>query len=333
MKIRNLIETHYPQVSDREEWSEVIRLLQQFPCLTVIDKDLQPAGIITRKDIRPALQALSDCDLAKPVVNPEQMIAEVFAIMQESMHDFLQVYEDDRFLGVVPLARLTGRLIEVAAEIQRNYQQLIHDIRNPIANIHGLSSLLSGEDDDAERQRLVALCNKSCQHALDILDDLVFIETDENKPLNKVPTEMCSFYAQCIQDQYGLAQRKDIRIETDFTAKEVIRFVDRNLLKRAIQNVVFNAIKFSYPCSIIKVGNKIRGDKLVLKIADAGVGIPPHMQWLIFDKFSPAQRTGTGGEPSTGLGLYYTKQCIERHQGAIYCKSTEGIGTKFYIEL
>ncbi|WP_429384924.1 ATP-binding protein [Mucilaginibacter sp. UYCu711] len=57
------------------------------------------------------------------------------------------------------------------------------------------------------------------------------------------------------------------------------------------------------------------------------------MQPEVFNKFSKAQRPGTGGEASTGLSLCFSRQCIEQHNGTIYFKSIEGTGTKFYIAI
>ncbi|HEY8660181.1 MAG TPA: HAMP domain-containing sensor histidine kinase [Hanamia sp.] len=89
----------------------------------------------------------------------------------------------------------------------------------------------------------------------------------------------------------------------------------------------------SYPQSTIKVSSKMDGGNLILKIVDGGIGIPIKLQPEIFKKFTIAQRGGTNGEASTGLGLYFSKQCIEQHDGSIYFKSEAGKGTKFYIVL
>ena len=94
-----------------------------------------------------------------------------------------------------------------------------------------------------------------------------------------------------------------------------------------------NAVKFSYPHSKITVTTKIDDDRLVLKIMDEGMGIPIEDQPEIFKKFTRVGRPGTNGEPSTGLGLCFTKQCIQQYGGSITFVSAEGKGTKFYISL
>lgn len=118
-----------------------------------------------------------------------------------------------------------------------------------------------------------------------------------------------------------------------FDKKKVTKSIDRNQIKRAVQNVISNAIKFSYTGSVVKISSMTGGDKLTLKVADKGIGIPKNMQSRIFEKFTPAQRVGTSGEPSTGLGLCFTKQSLEQHDGRISFTSKEGKGTTFLITL
>jgi signal transduction histidine kinase len=168
---------------------------------------------------------------------------------------------------------------------------------------------------------------------MDILEDLLFVELDENKPLNLEQTELNSFLRDCIDAQNGICQLKNIYINSNISEDTFIRSIDRLQFKRAIHNVMSNAIKFSSPGSIVKVSSKIENKRIVIKIVDSGIGIPERMQHEIFNKFTSAQRSGTSGEASTGLGLSFTKHCIERHHGTITFKSVEGKGTKFYITI
>jgi signal transduction histidine kinase len=76
----------------------------------------------------------------------------------------------------------------------------------------------------------------------------------------------------------------------------------------------------------------MEGGIIILKIVDSGIGIPENLHGEIFKKFSNAKEL-TGGELSTGLGLAFTRQCIERHQGELSFKSEVWVGTKFYITI
>jgi signal transduction histidine kinase len=268
-----------------------------------------------------------------PHVKPQQTIIEAYHLMKAHNTDSLRVYDGQKFIGIVTLSKIMDRLVKIVGENKQNYQRAIHDLRNPLFNLQGLVNLLIETTETQENLDLLHLCNLSCKHGRDILEDLLYVEIDENKPLSLVQTELNYFYGQCVKEQIGLALLKNIKIVTELSTEPVIRSIDRSHLKRAVQNVISNAVKFSYPQSVVKISSKIEDEKLILKIVDAGVGIPEHLQPEVFNKFTKAQRPGTGGEASTGLGLCFSRQCIEQHNGAIYFKSTEGKGTKFYIAM
>lgn len=333
MKINRLIDRRFGTASVLEDTRDTLQFLKDCEYLAVVDEGLKITGIVTLKDLysQPDSRNLLDCKIDKPLVSPDQTIFEVFYLMMDTGHDFLPVYENENFAGVITLKAITGRFATVLEESKREYQKVIHDLRNPISNLHGLIGLLNDTVTDSENNDIIKLCKLSCKHAMNILDDLLFVEVDENRPMNKISTELNTFYKQCIDEQLGLCVLKNITMHTDFCEANFNKDIDPTLIKRAVQNVIANAVKFSYPDSTIKISTLIKEERLVLKIVDAGIGIPEEYQDKIFDKFTPAGRTGTNGEPSTGLGLCFTKQCLEQHGGEIYFKSTEGKGSKFYI--
>jgi signal transduction histidine kinase len=269
----------------------------------------------------------------QPHIKPQQTIIEAYHLMKAHNKDWLPVYDDQKFIGTITLSKITDRLVKIVGENKQNYQRAIHDLRNPLFNLQGLVNLLIENTEAKENLDLLHLCNLSCKHGRDILEDLLYVEIDESKPQSLVQTELNYFYGQCIKEQIGLALLKNIKIVTELSTDPVIRSIDRSHFKRAVQNVISNAVKFSYPDDVVKISSKVEDEKLILKIVDAGIGIPENLQPEVFNKFTKAQRAGTAGEASTGLGLCFSKQCIDQHNGTIYFKSIEGKGTKFYIAM
>lgn len=333
MIIEALISRNYITASVLEDTRDVWKYLLECNYLAVVDEDSITLGIVTINDLisQPESRNLIDCDLSKPKVSPGSEIFDVLSVMEEGGFDYLPVYDKENFIGVVKLIDITRQLVTKVKNLKLEYHKVIHDLRNPISNISGLLKLL--EDLPEENQKILSLCNTSCDHALNILDDLILIAGDENRPPIKEPTELNEFYENCVRDQSGLVSQKGITIETDFCKQPYHSAIDRKQLRQAIENLLSNAIKFSYPNSVIKVSTKCEDSRLTLKILDAGIGIPENIQSEIFDDFTTARRSGTSGEPSTGLGLSLTKRCIEDHGGKIYFKSTEGKGSKFYVTL
>lgn len=296
-----------------------------------MDENLQPLGIVTIDDIHQCSHGkVKDVDISKPKVTPADTLSAVMDLMQENDLHYLPVFDQDEFMGVISLIKIANEMARQLKENNTQYHKVIHDVRNPISNIKGLTTLLSYVKTEDEYRELLCLLDVSYQQAIDILDDLLYIEQQE-MVLKYV--ELNDFYRQCSFEQRGLALLKNIEIIENFSSDRIMKKIDERKLKRAVQNVISNAIKFSYPFSKIKISTKFDGKDLIFKITDVGVGIALNAQPHIFSKFSPAQRAGTNGETSTGLGLYFTKQCIEAHNGKITFKSIAGKGTKFYITI
>ncbi len=266
-------------------------------------------------------------------VSPDQNIYEVFELMKQENMECLQVFENESFVGIITSMAIMEGLVLALRESKQHYQRVIHDLRNPIGNLQGLSHILKATVDGKENREIIDLCALSCSHALEILDDLLYTEIEESRPASKVPTEMCSFFKECVDGQQGLSLIKHMDIQLNICDDIIYKNIDRNQIKRAVQNVIFNAIKFSYPNSVIEIFSIVKKGKIILQISDEGVGIPQQFQEKLFERFSAAQRIGTNGEQSTGLGLYFTKRCLEEHNGQIYFESLEGKGTTFYITL
>jgi signal transduction histidine kinase len=334
MKIDSLIEKSFTRISVFKKMADVSEQILVQGYIAVEGDNSKILGIITLKDyhINHSAEILNS-KINKPHIRPDHNIFEVRELMKSSESDYLPVYDTGNFIGVVSVGNITDRLIHVNKQTRLNYQKVIHDLRNPIANIQGIIEIISEAVIDDDSRQMLELSAQSSKHAMDILEDLLFVEMDENKPLLLQKTEMNRFFLECVKEQNGIAFKKNIQIKTDFEEKTIAKTIDRKQLKRAIQNIMSNAFKFSLPGSVIKVSSKIVNDKITLKIVDSGIGIPENLQGEIFNKFSKAQRIGTNGETSTGLGLCFTKQCIERHSGIIEFKSEVGKGTKFYVTL
>jgi signal transduction histidine kinase len=309
--------------------------LRENPYFVIIDEGNKVTGIFTRRDLRnnpDALQVI-DCNIQKPMVGPQQLILEAFEIMQENHLVHLPVYDGTDFLGVISLRKITARLAELLSEGNRHFHQVVHDLRTPLVNLQLLARMLKDRKRIFKIEETLDHLLSSSQHALDILDDLMYVEKSQNKPLKREATDMSRFFKQCIDGQLGFSLSKDIKIILNLSNQRMIKNIDRHELKRAIQNVIANAIKFSYPNTVIEISSRVDGLDVVLEVVDHGMGIPEALQPDVFKKFSPAGRQGTNGEFTTGLGLYFSKECIEEHGGEISFKSIEGEGTEFYIRL
>ena len=101
---------------------------------------------------------------------------------------------------------------------------------------------------------------------------------------------------------------------------------DRDRLEQVLGNLMENAVKYSPEGSEITVTVEERGDQLVTSISDRGIGIPADELGQVFERFHRGRQVSSTNYGGLGLGLYITKQIVERHGGTIWVESREGSG-------
>ena len=213
--------------------------------------------------------------------------------------------------------------------------QVAHDLRSPIANIQSFNEILQEETKNKEHQEYLQYQAKSCDKARIIINDLVEIANLESKAAKPElqPYDLNSLVEQSVEHHSKVAHDKGLKIKTSLQIKNKV-LINPDKFIRVIDNLLMNAIKFSRENQIIEINSIESNDEAVLKVIDYGIGIPKELIPNIFKRFnSTAQRQGTVGERSTGLGLSIVKQIVDMHKASIDIKSIEGQGTKFTVRL
>ncbi len=211
-----------------------------------------------------------------------------------------------------------------------------HDLRTPLSTIILNTYLLrtgvdSGVDDDKRLERLRILesqaerLNKTVQDLLDIsrleinITELTFVQID----VNQLITSIAQIYAPHIA-------KKNLQLVLDLGQALPTILANETQFHRGIANFVENATKYTKKGSI-NIKTYVRGDMVVIEIADSGVGIAADHLPRIFDRFYKVDRART--TEGTGLGLAISKKIIEAHGGRIEVESVEGVGTTFSLVL
>lgn len=104
-------------------------------------------------------------------------------------------------------------------------------------------------------------------------------------------------------------------------------------LEQVIANLVENAFKYSPDGGTIRVELHTRGELALLSVTDPGIGIPPDQQKLLFDRYFRARNVSSRSYGGLGLGLYISRDIVERHGGRIWVESEMGRGSTFYVAL
>ncbi|WP_169435085.1 ATP-binding protein [Neolewinella persica] len=234
------------------------------------------------------------------------------------------------------LADRNENLHQLNATKDRFFGIIAHDLRNPVValNMAGEQlrfSLGQGAQDTALRQ--ANNINKTVNRLSGLLDNLLqwaLLQTGstpyrpENLPLAALTEEAVDLYEQA-------AELKQVRLNVDVPHSLIVRADPRALLS-VIRNLVNNAIKFTSAGGEIAITARLRGQEVIIDVADNGIGMSRNKQKELFG-LSTASLPGTAGERGSGLGLLLCQQLVRQNGGSIHLVSEEGKGSTFSIHL
>jgi PAS domain S-box-containing protein len=216
-----------------------------------------------------------------------------------------------------------------AAERQRAdfLAMLAHDIRTPIAVILGYTEMLLENEKILRRVRDNALSlHRLVANYLDLsrIEAGTLAITQEPLSLNEV--------LRRVGDQYTLeAERIGLHVHFALQEKPPLVSGDAVALERVFANIVTNAIKFTPSGGAITIRSELRGNEIVVTIADTGPGIPVEERATIFEKYRTGEKSG--GQAGTGLGLFIVKSLVETHHGRVAIDCPESGGTEVIVFL
>ena len=126
---------------------------------------------------------------------------------------------------------------------------------------------------------------------------------------------------------------KGIELIFDTNIEELLIACDPDKIERIMLNLLSNAIKYSSVGGKIFVDLKSLNNKVAISVKDSGIGISKVKQEVIFERFGQANNSLIDRCKGSGIGLSLVKSLVELHEGKIYVKSKEKIGSIFTFEL
>ena len=213
-----------------------------------------------------------------------------------------------------------------------------HDLRNPISNILTLSTILERDCTtrlNEEEQDYIRLIISTSRHMLELLGNLLDISKIETGRINpeKRHLHLLDLIQESIRQNQPGASAKNICVTYSLPEKPDPLYADRLHLLQALNNLLSNALKFSFPGSAVEIVAEQSREDIIIHVIDQGLGIPQDEHAQLFTPFSRGGNLGTGGEKSTGLGLHIVRKLIEANGGRIWMKSEAGKGSVFSIAL
>lgn len=235
--------------------------------------------------------------------------------------------------------------LEAAFAVQRQLvDDASHELRNPLAVIQANVDAVLAIDDTtpAARANAVALVTRAMSRMTQLVEDLLSTARRSSPAFVDVEVDLATIGTEAADEYALLVAERDLSLDRQLPAGPVVAG-DPHALRRAVDNLLSNAVRLAPRGSEITVAVGSRDGWAWVGVRDQGPGIPADDQELIFDRFFTAARqitvslTRPGGSRrgfgQAGLGLAIVRQIVESHDGLVSVHSTVDVGSTFVLWL
>ena len=220
-----------------------------------------------------------------------------------------------------------SKQIAALSEARKNdlVMYLAHDLKTPLTSVIGYLSLLQEAPDlpPAQRAKYVDITlEKACR--LEMLINEFFEITRYNLQtitLEKNRIDLGMMVNQIADEFYPMLMEKQLSVSVEI-AQRIVMLADAERIARVLDNLLKNAVAYSYPQTTIRIGAQPKDDLVLIRVRNHCDEIPPDKLARLFEKFFRADASRTSASGGAGLGLAISKQIVEMHGGTITAQST-----------
>jgi len=221
-------------------------------------------------------------------------------------------------------------------ELKTKFLSLVsHEFKTPLSGILTSIMLLSKynlSEHQPKRDKHIQTIKNKVHYLDNILNDFLSLERlDSNMGNYKFTTFNLSKIVNEVIYNANMLLKSGQKINIPKNTDDYILYQDEKFLELALSNIIYNAIKYSGPNTIIDLKVFRNDEKVVFKVTDKGIGIPKKEQKFIFNRYFRAENVLN--EEGTGIGLNIVKSHLKNLGGTIYFSSEENKGSVFTFEL
>ncbi|WP_441944355.1 sensor histidine kinase [Paenibacillus sp. 2TAB23] len=263
------------------------------------------------KDIRNGLKqmAAGRLDYSIPVKSSDEL-GEIATSINELGQQFNQLLQEERNAERSKNDLITG---------------VSHDLRTPLTSILGYLELIEHDryQDEVELRYFVTIAYEKSKHLKGLIDDLFeYTKLNNDMPLALIELDIARFAAQLAEEFVPSLEKADMSCRIQASAQRLVIMADGDLLARAFDNLMANAIQYGHKGKFIDIQITRTDEEAIVRFINYGDPIPPKDIAYIFDRFYRADRSRTAEMGGTGLGLAITRSIVEAHSGLISVSST-----------
>jgi len=242
-------------------------------------------------------------------------------------------------VGFVKLIQDRTREIELLKSKSEFITIAAHQLRTPLTAVNWIfEGFSTSEDLGPEDRELAGNGLTATRKLLKIVNDLLDVSKIEEGRFgyNFEQADLVAFISELLINAQAVAKEYGVKLYFDKGGELTLPIhIDKNRLGLALSNLVDNAIRYNIKNGSVTVTIKRVPEKPYIEISvkDSGIGIPPQNMPKVFSKFFRAENVLKRETEGSGLGLFITKNIINRHGGTIWAESVIDRGTTFFFTL
>lgn len=215
--------------------------------------------------------------------------------------------------------RMADRIQTLLAAEKRLLLDISHELRSPLARMSVAIELL---DDAGERDAAKAQIRRETERLNELIGGLIEVTRAEGEPaaLQAEAVSMNDLVREIVRDCGYEARERNVEIVVE-TAPGIEVRGDSELLRRAIENVLRNALRYAPPHSSVTVNCAVEKGEVALRIRDFGPGAPKDLLDRLFDPFFRVENDRNRRQGGTGLGLSIARRAVAVHGGSIEARN------------
>jgi two-component system sensor histidine kinase VicK len=209
-----------------------------------------------------------------------------------------------------------------------------HELRTPLTSANGFLTLLAGGKLPADRVwGAISRAEENVKRVVKLVNDILFLQEIDLILPEFQPVSVEELVGRVIANWDEQSLEANLSLDVQFERPLPNVMGDPEWLRRAIDAVIDNAVKFSPDGGEIAIRASHQSDQVQLSVTDQGVGIPADQMDLIFTRFRRVEQVGEHLFDGVGIGLPVVRQVLEQHGGTVELYSIEGEGCTVTLNL
>jgi len=291
--------------------------------------DPQIIPLLTFGDVKSNLQANQDTVQTRLDDNSEKSL-------QFSVYPLFMPNNESKILGRLVVIRDVSESHLMRQRQTEFISHISHELKTPlnVLSMYSESLLTEGSDNEEYRIEAVNVIHDEVERLSTLINNLLAINQYElgGVVAQRKHVRMHEFLEDAFTN-ISKGKQECCEFELDIPREMSMVYIDKDLFRIAVNNLLTNAIKYSKPGGKISMSASETEDSIEIAVSDEGYGIAENDQKQIFNKFFRSTDDNIRQQTGHGLGLSLARQIVQMHHGDLTCSSELGKGSRFVIRL